>query len=105
MSWRLLLILPFLCACSVHQVSPEGENLRLRLRAPEATTVYLCCSCCDFAPQAAVKVDSRTWQVVVPNVSEFRYFYLVDGQVFVPPCRQRENDDYGGCNCIYESDL
>jgi hypothetical protein len=41
------------------------------------------------------------WQIVVPAGRELRYFYVVDDQVFTPPCRFKERDDFGTQNCIY----
>jgi hypothetical protein len=32
---------------------------------------------------------------------QFSYFYLVDGEVFLPECTLTESDDFGSRNCVY----
>ena len=49
----------------------------------------------------ASRLKGSRWAVtVVPN-SEFRYFYIVDGAVYLPECELYEKDDFGSRNCVY----
>ena len=57
-----------------------------------------------FVPREARKENKR-WVVSLPADSRFRYFYLVDGEIYLPPCRMKENDDFGSENCIFDPDL
>jgi hypothetical protein len=42
---------------------------------------------------------------MVPKDVEFRYFYIVDGVVYVPLCTSEEYDDFGSEICIYVPDM
>lgn len=95
----LLLILTSGCATHYYQV--DGEMLSIYLDKPDAHEVIFACSLDGFKPHAASKVDGR-WVVMLPSEGPFRYYYLLDGEVFVPPCRLREDDDFGSQNCIFE---
>jgi hypothetical protein len=54
-----------------------------------------------FNPHLASRVDGWRWVISVAADTEFRYFYIVDGAVYVPECRFYENDDFGSRNCVY----
>ena len=47
-----------------------------------------------FQQFQALRDDSGLWMVSLNRVSEFKYFYLVDGKTYLPDCRLRENDDF-----------
>jgi hypothetical protein len=66
--------------------------------------VTFACSLDDFKPHDARKVDGR-WVVSVPGREPFRYFYVLDGEPFLPPCDLKENDDFGSKNCIFNPHL
>jgi hypothetical protein len=55
-----------------------------------------------YAAHAATRVGETTWEITVPGRTEFNYFYIVDGIVYLPECRFHENDDFGSKNCIYK---
>ncbi len=101
----IILLAVLLCACSVHQIRPAGDELRLRLKNPAANKVVLYCSFDGFEPHPASRIDDRTWEVSVPLHDNFSYFYLVDDKLFMPPCRQSQNDDFGGTSCVYHNGL
>lgn len=54
-----------------------------------------------YSPRLANKIGGYRWAVTVAANSEFRYFYIVDGAVYVPECKYYEKDDFGSRNCIY----
>jgi hypothetical protein len=39
--------------------------------------------------------------VSVPAGLQFSYFYLVDGEVYVPECAFSESDGFGSRNCVF----
>ena len=55
--------------------------------------------------EPAMLTPDGSWQISVPGNESFRYFYMIDGKKFLPDCLLRENDDFGGENCIYSPEL
>jgi len=90
--------------CSTHYHRSDGHSLTLYLDRPSARQVYLASSQDGFAPHEARRVG-RMWVVSLPAASQFRYYYIVDGEIFVPSCRMKENDDFGSKNCIFSQEL
>lgn len=86
--------------CATHYYRAQGDTLAIYLKAPGAKKVTFACSLDDFTPHDTRKVDGR-WVVSVPGRDPFRYFYLLDGELFLPPCELKENDDFGSRNCIF----
>jgi len=95
-----ILFLPAGCA-GRHYYIIEEDALRICLRKPDARAVHFASSLDGFQPVKAEKNGDETWEVTVPKDAEFRYFYIVDGVVYVPTCTFREHDDFGSDNCIY----
>jgi hypothetical protein len=100
----LLLPMFFLSACATHFYRVQDNKVTLVLRLPEAKRVMLATSLDGFSLRPAVQA-SDAWEVTVPADKDFRYFYQVDGEVVVPDCALKENDDYGSENCIFEPSL
>ena len=98
-------ILLFFTGCANHCFRLKGDTLHMYLKRPDAKTVYFSCSLDGYELHRATRVDAKTWEARVPANGEFTYFYIVDGAVYVPPCRLKEYDDFGGENCIYIPDL
>ncbi len=101
----LILILLLFVGCAGHYHQVEGEILHLYLKMPEAVHVAFACSLDGFKVHNAGRVGSETWETVAPAGVEFKYFYLVDGKIYVPACRLKEYDGFGMENCIYEPDM
>ncbi len=89
------------CAASTHYHVRQSDRVTFYLQAPGARGVVFASSLDAFNPHLASKVDGSRWVVSVAADSEFRYFYLVDGVVYVPECRYYEYDDFGSRNCLY----
>lgn len=89
------------CASPAHYYRQADGATTLYLRKPEAKEVRLAVSSDGFRPKPAAKVGGGTWAATVPGHGEFTYFYLVDGNVYLPPCANREEDDFGGANCVF----
>jgi len=79
----------------------EEDAVHIYLTKPDARAVYFASSLDTFEPIKAKKNGEETWEVTVPKDIEFRYFYIVDGVVYVPLCTFKEYDDFGSENCIY----
>jgi len=98
-----VLLLAALPGCaSRHYVEQKSDSLVFSLRLAEATRVQFSSSADNFALHDTVKNRSGIWQLTVPSALELKYFYIVDGSVFLPECRFKETDDFGAENCLYQ---
>ena len=59
----------------------------------------------DGSSNPAKKIAPWTWLVTIPAGSEFTYFYIADGAVYLPPCCFTEKDDFGSENCLFIPDM
>jgi hypothetical protein len=91
--------------CAGHYYRKSNDTVHIFLKKPEAEQVYFLSSLDGYQPQKAVRVDDRTWQISAPAKTEFKYFYKVDGTVYLPDCRLKEQDDFGSKTCIYIPEL
>jgi hypothetical protein len=103
-SLMLIMLLPaMLSGCaSRHYVEQKTDSLVFSLQLPEATRVQFSSSTDNFVLHDTVKNRSGIWQLTVPLGSELKYFYIVDGSVYMPGCRFKETDDFGAENCLYQ---
>lgn len=96
------LLLTTLLGCSAsHVVTRCGSQVCLVVEAPAATTVSFASSADGFTPLPTRRGHGGRWTAIMPAAEEFSYFFIVDGRVHVPECRDREFDDFGGSNCLY----
>ena len=91
-----------LSACASHSLKLRDDSLHLYLKADAAERVEFAASTEGYAPRPATRLKRGRWEVVMPGDASFSYYYLIDGQVYAPDCRYREQDDFGGDNCIYQ---
>jgi hypothetical protein len=96
-----LILIFSLAGCSNHYYRIKSDSLHLYLKKPGAKTVLFAFSKDSYEPHLALRVNSTTWEVTVPADVEFRYFFIVDGAVFLPSCQFTEKDDFGFKNCIF----
>lgn len=93
----------FLCifGCTHHTVLADKGTVTLSLKAPGAKSVQFASSLDGYALHDARQDDASDWVMLLPSDTQFSYFYLVDGKVFLPECSFAEPDDFGSHNCIY----
>jgi len=84
-----------------HSVTIHAETVTLALQAPKATSVQFASSADQYALHTATSNGDGIWFINGLANREFQYFYLVDGKLFIPDCRFRQNDDFGTTNCRY----
>lgn len=101
----MVLSLSFLMGCSVHYYSIDNGDISFYLRDKEAKDVHFQYSYDGYQCHEAESTGSGVWQVDVPSVDEFSYFYMVDGKLYVPPCLLTEKDDFGNENCIFSKGM
>jgi len=101
----LLILVISLIGCASHDYRIKDDARYFYLDKQDAGIVQFAHSKDGYILHLAEKVDSRTWRIMVPSDSEFTYFYLVDGKIFLPPCPLKEKDDFGSENCIFVPDM
>ena len=84
-----------------HYMFIQAEQLTLVLQAPEAKQVRFASSLDEYYLHTPAKNKDGKWIVKVPSQREFQYFYMVDGELFLPECRFKQADDFGTFNCRY----
>lgn len=94
----------FLSGCATHYHRIDGNQITLVLRRPAAKQVVLAISLDGFQPRSARHTSGR-WEVSLPADETFKYFYRVDGELFLPDCPMKENDDFGSETCIFDPQL
>jgi len=87
------------CVGRFYRVADDQVTFYLEL--PDAQQVDFACSLDEFRLHKIKKKQVGTWEVAVPADMEFRYFFIVDGVVYLPGCDIREADDFGSENCIF----
>lgn len=97
----LILLVIGTSGCASHYYRIKDDLLHLYLLKTEARSVYFASSLDAFELHNVKRIDAKTWEVQLPAGREFKYFYLVDDAVFLPPCRFMETDDFGTKNCIF----
>jgi hypothetical protein len=104
----LLLGLTVFCmivtSCATHFYKINGQEVTLFLEKSDATNVLFLSSLNHFESQE-LNQQNGVWEVTLPANIPFRYFYKVDGKIFLPPCPMKEKDNFGSENCIFEKKL
>jgi Pyruvate/2-oxoacid:ferredoxin oxidoreductase delta subunit len=90
------------CASS-HYVEQQAGGLLFFLQMPDASRVQFSSSADNYILHDTEQNRTGEWRISVPNTDELKYFYVVDGAVYLPECQLRETDDFGSENCLYQS--
>ncbi len=99
---RLTVVALCLAGCvATHYHERQSDQVTFYLKAPGAKGVVFASSLDAYTPHPASKADGSRWVISATSGSEFRYFYIVDGIVYVPECKFYEMDDFGSRNCVY----
>ena len=91
--------------CASHRYRIGAGGVHFFLRRNSAQRVDLCSSLDAFRPHAASRTTGGLWEVVLPSGRSFSYFYLVDGDAFVPDCKLMEDDGFGAKNCLFDPEV
>ena len=102
-TWGLLSIIMLLgmAGSGAHYYSVRGDTVIFYLEKPKARNVYFAHSRDGYKLHRIEAANPGTWEVAMTAESEFSYFYVIDGNVFIPACEFRETDDFGSENCIF----
>jgi hypothetical protein len=88
------------CAAT-HYHERQSDYVTFYLKAPGAEKVEFVSSLDAYNTHRASLLKGSRWAVTVAPSSEFRYFYIVDGTVYLPECDLYEKDDFGSRNCVF----
>lgn len=86
---------------AVHYYSVHGDTVIFYLEMPDARLVCFAHSLDGYKLHRIQSSNRGRWEIAMTAESEFSYFYVVDGNVFVPACEFGEADDFGSKNCIF----
>ena len=100
----LFVFFPVLSSCSTHFYTVNGHEVTLYLDKALAKKVFFFSSLNGYKGQK-LRLQNGSWAMTVPADTSFKYFYRVDGEIFVPFCPMKEKDDFGSENCIFEPNL
>ena len=88
--------------CSGRFYRVEDHQVTFYIDLPAAQQVEFAYSLDEFRLHSVQKKRVGTWEISVPADIEFRYFFIVDGALYLPECDIREADDFGYENCIFD---
>ena len=98
-----LLLGALLSGCAAgHSIEQDTDGLIFSLHMPGAKQVQLASSADSYMLHDAQPTRGGSWQITVPGTGEVKYFYIVDGNPYLPECGLKETDDFGSANCIYQ---
>ena len=89
------------CAAGNYTCKVEADRVTMNLKLPDAENVCFASSLNGFQVRPAVRVGRNRWMVEAPADRQFKYFFIVDGSVYLPDCRYTEDDDFGSRNCLH----
>jgi hypothetical protein len=104
MKMSLALLFSALCllsGCARHYYKITENGVHIYLKKKSAGIVQIAYSLDGYQPHRAKRAKGETWVSWVPENTEFSYFYIVDGTMYLPSCKSREQDDFGSENCLY----
>ena len=101
----LILTVWALGGCAGHSQKIKGDQVHLFLKDTSRRPVFFASSLDGFQHHPLTRDTKNVWRIILPADQEFRYFYIVDNQPFIPDCPYREKDDFGSENCIFAPDL
>lgn len=101
----LILALTNSACAPKHYVQMQEDTIAFYYECPNAAEVLFASSIDRYSLHRARKVNGDTWEVIVPRVKSFSYFYLVDDKLALPDCLFTLLDDFGSRNCLFVSEL
>jgi hypothetical protein len=87
--------------CTVHYHVVNNGQVEMYLAAPQAQSVVLVVAGDPFQKVPAQRDASGIWKATLNRPGEFKYFYIMDNQAYLPDCRLKEHDDFGSDNCVF----
>jgi len=82
------------------RVQQNDQSVKMSFKT-EAEEVIFYSSANGFKPLQASK-NGEWWTVTINNTKKMKYFLKTDENIYIPECKMKEFDDFGGELCIYE---
>lgn len=89
------------CAAREYSCEVEADRVTMNLKLPDAQKVAFASSLDGYQVRPAENLGRGRWVIQQPAAKQFAYFFIVDGAVYLPDCRFKEDDDFGARNCLY----
>ncbi len=91
-------------ACSKHYVKQSEDSLYFYYNGKDAEKVLFYSDINNYAGRSFKKSEGYWIYILNKPVEaeEIKFFYKVDGKVYLPECRMKINDDFGGKLCVLE---
>jgi hypothetical protein len=88
-----------------HAIGVCDDHIAFRLSSPAAKSVSVVVIGQTVQNQPARREKNGDWVAEVSlnakePVNDLRYFYLVNGAAYLPPCPMKDSDDFGAENCV-----
>lgn len=90
------------CVSHNYYTKENTDSIDFFVSIPDAEEVVFVSSQDGFKRHLLVKENDMWIMRNVRKDTEFRFFFRVDGATYLPECRYREKDDFGGGNCVYQ---
>ena len=101
-AWALMVFIMLGISCHAAPFyRVEHDTVIFYLDLPGAENVYFAHSLDHYNPHRVRAGKDGRWEFAMTATAEFRYFFMVDGSVYLPECKFRETDDFGSENCIF----
>ena len=101
-AWALTVIIMLgISGKAAHYYSIENGMVIFYLNLTGAQNVYFAHSLDNYIPHRVKAGKDGRWEFRTIANLEFSYFYIVDGNVYLPKCQFLETDDFGSKNCIF----
>lgn len=81
------------------------DSIALYYQDDDTGEVLFASSIDQYRFHQAREVEGGVWEVIVPRVAEFSYFYRVDKILVLPDCQTKILDDFGSKMCLFVSEL
>ena len=88
-----------------HYTQLQEDSILLSYENRSASEVLFASSIDRFQLHPATRAKGSRWEIRVPMVKEFTYFYLVDSTLTLPDCQLTVFDDFGAKNCFFDIEL
>jgi len=93
-------VLILFSGCASIKVNHAGETMKMSFKT-EAEQLVFFSSSEQYRPIKAEQ-DGNWWQVTIKDTDNLKYFLKADGKLYLPECKLKEKDDFGGELCLYE---
>ncbi len=89
------------CSTTSYSVKRYDDTISFYAKIPKAKVVYFVSNLTNLKKIKSKKESKDIWKTTLHYTGGVIRYYIVDGKIYLPPCRSYEKDDFGGRDCIY----